>query len=297
MELPVRRAIESDREDMMRIARLTWGGYDYLPFAFDEWIKDPDCYTFGIEIDGHLVGLNNLRIIDNGRTGWMEGLRVHRDYRKHGLARLLTKHIVKFAEGIGVSRVRYSTDTTNDASLKLGQEVGMQRVFDMGVFWALTDKIEPVGKLGRRLAKADGKALYEQLSSNQDLVLNSTLVFDWKALEVSESSLSALEEKCQFWTTTRSGVLESFSVGLDRKEMKGTEWSFTIYADNNDAFLSHLAYQLSYARRHKYKGAMGIYPLQLRKALLASPLIPRGSRKRFALTLLEKQFIVNHTPS
>lgn len=297
MDLQVRRVAESDRDDMMRIARLTWGGYDYLPFAFDEWLKDPSCYTFGIEIDGHLVGLNNLRIIDDGRTGWMEGLRVHRDYRKHGLARVLTKHIVDFAKGTGVRRVRYTTDTTNDASLKLGEEVGMHRVFDMGVFWALTDKIEAVRKPGRKLTKAHGVSLYEQLLSNQDLVLNGTLIFDWKAVEVSRSSLSALEEKCQFWSTTRSGLLESFSVGLDRKEMKGTEWSFTIYAHDDEAFLSHLGHQLSYAKRHKYKGAMGIYPLQLRKALLASPLIPKGSRKRFALTLLETQFVVNPTPS
>ncbi len=237
MEPQIRRVTESDRDDMMRIARLTWGGYDYLPFAFDEWLKDPKCYTFGIEIDGHLVGLNNLRIIDDGRTGWMEGLRVHRDYRKHGLARLLTKHIVEFSEGTGVSRVRYTTDTTNDASLKLGEEVGMHRVFDMGVFWALTDKIEPVRKLGRKLTKMDGTSLYEQLLSSQDLVLNDMLIFDWKAVEVSRSSLSALEEKCQFWSTARSGLLESFSVGLDRKEMKGTEWSFTIYAHNDEAFL------------------------------------------------------------
>jgi hypothetical protein len=49
---------------MMKIARLTWGGYDYLPFAFDEWLIDPNCYTFGIEIGGRLIALNNLRIID-----------------------------------------------------------------------------------------------------------------------------------------------------------------------------------------------------------------------------------------
>lgn len=290
MEPRVREVAESDRDDMMKIARLTWGGYDYLPFAFDEWLADPNSHTFGIEIDGHLVALNNLRIIDEGCTGWMEGLRVHRDYRKRGLAKALTDHIVKFAAGTGVSRIRYTTDTTNHASLRLAQEAGMERKFDMGVFWLLTEQIEPTRNIGRRLVKVEADRLYDLLVSNPSLIPNNTLVFDWKAVEVSESALRIAGEKCQFWTCVRAGVLDSLSLGLDRKEMKATEWSFAIYAGSDEAFLSHLGYQLSYAKRHKYKGAMGTYPLQLRKALLSSPLIPKGGRRRFALTLLEKQF-------
>ncbi|RDE14350.1 MAG: hypothetical protein C4K47_04165 [Candidatus Thorarchaeota archaeon] len=290
MDYQVRRVTQSDREDVMTIARLTWGGYDYLPFAFDGWLQDPNCYTFGIEIDGHLVALNNLRLIDDRSTGWMEGLRVNRYHRKRGLARVLTKHIVEFAAETGVSRVRYTTDTTNAASLKLGQEVGMQRIFDMGVFWAGTDKIEPSGRPGRRLVNVNAETFYEQFLSSPDLVPNGTLIFDWKAVQVTKSSVLALEGKCRFWTSVRRGVLESFSLGLDRKEMKGIEWSFTVYANDDDAFLSHLGYHLSYAKKHKYNAAMGTYPLGFRKALLSSPMIPKESRRRFALTLLEKQF-------
>jgi hypothetical protein len=134
------------------------------------------------------------------------------------------------------------------------------------------------------------ETFYQQLITNPDLVPNGTLVFDWKAVQVTKSSVRALERKCQFWTNVHKGILESFSLGLDRKEMKGTEWSFTVYADDNDAFLLHLGYHLSHAKKRKYKAAMGIYPLRLRKALLSSPMVPKGSRKRFALTLLEKRF-------
>jgi GNAT superfamily N-acetyltransferase len=278
---------------MMKIARLTWGGYDYLPFAFDEWLIDPNCYTFGIEIDEHLIALNNLRIIDDGRTGWMEGLRVHRDFRKRGLAGALTDHIVEFAASTGVSRVRYTTDTTNRASLRLAEEVGMGRKLDMGVFWAPTVQADSDRKGGPRLTTVGAEKVHDLVLTNTGLIPLGILVFDWKAVDASESALRKVGEKCRLWANVRAGVLKSLSLGLDRKEMKETEWSFTIYADDNDGFLRHLSHHLSYAQKHGYRGAMGIYPLQFRKALLSSPVIPKGSKKRFALTLLEKQFIAH----
>jgi GNAT superfamily N-acetyltransferase len=297
MDLRIRRVTESDRYDMMKIARLTWGGYDYIPFVFDEWLVDPNCYTFGVEIDGHLIALNNLRIIDDGHTGWMEGLRVHRDFRKRGLAKALTNNMVEFAASTGVRRVRYTTDTTNHASLRLAEEAGMERKFDMGVFWAPPAQVDSVPKGGPRLVTVGAEELYNLVITNMELIPHSILVFDWKAVDISESALRKVGEKCRLCANVRGGVLKSLSLGLDRKEMKETEWSFTIYAEDNEGFLTHLNHHLSYAKKRSYKGAMGTYPLQFRKALLSSPILPKGSRKRFALTLLEKQFVVSPAPS
>jgi GNAT superfamily N-acetyltransferase len=92
----------SDKEDVLEIAKHTWEGHDYLPYFFDSWVQDKESHPTAIEKNGHVVALANLRVIDNGRTGWMEGLRVHPDYRGQGLASILTHHVVKLAREIPV---------------------------------------------------------------------------------------------------------------------------------------------------------------------------------------------------
>lgn len=71
-----------DRPFIEEIARLTWGGggEDYLARVFDEWLGDN---FYVLELDGKVVGTAKLTLLP-GEVGWLEGLRVHRDYRGKG---------------------------------------------------------------------------------------------------------------------------------------------------------------------------------------------------------------------
>ena len=119
----VRPLEESDLDDILEIAKHTWDGHDYLPYFFDAWLKDPDSHTAAIERDGHVIALANLRVIEDGRTGWMEGLRVHPDHQGEGLASHLTRHIVQQAEDLKVERLRYTTASVNEASFHLAESI------------------------------------------------------------------------------------------------------------------------------------------------------------------------------
>jgi len=125
---------ETDRDDILEIAKHTWEGHDYLPYSFESWLKDKNSHTAAIEQDGHVIALANLRVIEDGKTGWMEGLRVHPDHRGMGLAKALTNHVVQNAAELRLERIRYTTATDNLESLRLGESVGMSRRFNLGKY-------------------------------------------------------------------------------------------------------------------------------------------------------------------
>lgn len=106
-----------------------------MPSVIDEWLASPKCHTYGIEADGRIVAIGNLRLVDRNKTGWMEGLRVHPDYRRRGYADMLTQHFLSLGKALRVQRLRYTTAGNNRASLKLAKKAGFKRLFKMSAVW------------------------------------------------------------------------------------------------------------------------------------------------------------------
>ncbi len=74
MEPIIREVRPEDRSFIKEIAKLTWGGEDYLARVFDEWLGDN---FYALEVDGRVVGTAKLTLLP-GRVGWLEGLRMPR---------------------------------------------------------------------------------------------------------------------------------------------------------------------------------------------------------------------------
>src|SRR4030042_626925 len=126
MPMRIRKLRSSDRDDVMEISRHVWEGHDYLPSVFESWLNDENSHFYGVEQDVRVVAVANLRLLEGGRTGWMEGLRVHPDYRGKGYANAMTQFLVRKAEDLDVARLRYTTGDNNAASLRLASMAGFQ---------------------------------------------------------------------------------------------------------------------------------------------------------------------------
>src|SRR5947209_17601080 len=70
----VRRALPSDRDAMLRMTKDTWGGNDYLPYAWDEWLDRSSGHFMAAVVDGEVVGLQRATLMPDG-TAWLEGIR------------------------------------------------------------------------------------------------------------------------------------------------------------------------------------------------------------------------------
>ena len=106
MEAKVRSARPADKEPLMSFIKDIWGGHDYIPEVWDEWLKDEHGKMFVVEVEGKPVGMNRVRFLEDG-SAWFEGARVHPDFRGRGLASLLGENSMRLARerGIGIFRL------------------------------------------------------------------------------------------------------------------------------------------------------------------------------------------------
>lgn len=140
----IREARPEDKPFIEEIARLTWGGEDYLARVFDEWVKDGNFYV--LEVDGKVIGTAKLTLLP-GKVGWLEGLRVHPDYRGRGYGRLLHNFMLQLGEKLTqegkIEALEFATYFLNRESISLAERTGFRVKAKFFVFGARTEDFEP----------------------------------------------------------------------------------------------------------------------------------------------------------
>jgi GNAT superfamily N-acetyltransferase len=284
----IRPLKESDKEDILEIARHIWDGHDYIPYFFDAWLKDKDSHPVGIEYDGHIVALANLRVIDNGQTGWMEALRVHPNHRGKRLATTLTQYVVQLAKTIPVSRIRYITAVDNETSLHLAETVGMKRKFDLAVHWQENPTEIMWRSSGQPLLEVTAQDVHQDLIEARLLPFN-TIIYDWKALDATLDGLAKVGSIARFWVQKDAGKITSFSLGYAREGASGSEWGFTIYSKDAVGFLNHLSHHVNMASEMGCTSIFGAFDTNYLETLYSLDWIKLVEEdEEMALTLLER---------
>ena len=284
----VRKIRPSDHEAILEISKHIWDGHDYLPSVVDEWLKDPDSHTYGVEFDNRLVAIANLRVIEEGKTGWMEGLRVHQDHRGKGYADALTRHLIEKGEQLGVHRLRYTTATENEASLKIASNYAFSKVFEAGVFWHPNPKIRNKIAAHPDIRESNPKETYTLLKRNPSLIPHKTLIYDWKALEVSSKSLEIIGKTCRFFTTLKDGQADSLSLVYLRRQESQSIWMTTIYAKEPIGFMSQLCYDIDVAQDEGIRRMMCTYEIEHEETLRDCGLLS-NRRWHTNMVLLERR--------
>jgi N-acetylglutamate synthase-like GNAT family acetyltransferase len=246
MLVKIRKLRSSDRSDVMEISRHVWEGHDYLPGVFESWLNDENSHFYGVEVDDRVVAVANLRLLEGGRTGWMEGLRVHPDHRGKGYANEMTHFLVRKAEDLGVERLRYTTGDNNAASLKLASIAGFQRLLEKAVFWCVKPKKAPPVRGYLPLEEAKASRAFELLKTNPNLVLHGVLVYDWKALDSTPENFEEIGRDHRFFVALKNGKLDSMSLGHSRQDLEKT-YGFTVYANDSEGFLAQLSLNMTRA--------------------------------------------------
>jgi len=288
MGATIRRLRDSDRSDIVEISRHIWDGHDYLSSVVDKWLHDPNSHFYGTLVDGHVVAVGNLRLIEDGRTGWMEGLRVHPDYRGKGLANDVTRHIIREAERLGVQRLRYTTSTENVASLKIARMAGFSKVLRMAVSWLENPKwITEFGDYPP-IRKRSPETICSLLEMSPRIVPHGILIYEWKALDCNCQNLEDIGKTQLFYVAVKEKRVDSFSFGYARKESDQPWWIFTAYATDSYGFLSQLSHNLAIASKHGLNSIICTFETKFEETLKGIDLKSDEHRVTH-LVLLEKQ--------
>jgi N-acetylglutamate synthase-like GNAT family acetyltransferase len=266
MPVKIRKLRSADRSDVMEISRHVWEGHDYLPRVFESWLNDKDSHFYGVDVNGRVVAVANLRLLEGGRTGWMEGLRVHPDYRGKGYANEMTHFLVRKAEDLGVERLRYTTGDNNDASLRLASMAGFQKLLEKAVFWCVKPKKAPAVQDHLPIDEAKPEVAFELLKTNPSLVLHGVLVYDWKAVDSTPENFEGIGRDHVFYVGLRNGKLDSMSFGHSRQDLEKT-YGFTVYANDSQGFLAQLSSNMTRALELGSNSVMGTFERELEETL------------------------------
>ncbi len=143
----IREARPEDKPFIEEIARLTWDGEDYLARVFDEWLEDGGFYA--LEVDGKVVGTAKLTILP-GKVGWLEGLRVHPDYRGRGYGRKLHNFMLGLGERLAregkIEALEFATYFLSRESIAMAKRDGFYikaKFFNFGAKVADFEPEEP----------------------------------------------------------------------------------------------------------------------------------------------------------
>lgn len=85
-----------DYADILDISKNIWEGTDYLPKVFHKWVNDKNGCFLGLVKNDKVVALGKYTILPDGQ-GWLEGLRVHVDYRGQQLAHAIADMLFNIA--------------------------------------------------------------------------------------------------------------------------------------------------------------------------------------------------------
>ena len=150
-----------------------WGGHDYLPNVFDDWVADAASAFQAVEVDGVVVGVQRLRPYAQGLV-WYEGLRVASSHRRRGLARAMLASAIAEAREQGLGEMRLATG--NPDAVHLFESAGFKQLVDAR--WWRGARVEG-GESARIPEEAEAAKLWPLIAGTPGIELYHGVVADF----------------------------------------------------------------------------------------------------------------------
>ena len=127
-----RKLLHEDYDDILDISKDIWDGTDYLPAVYHKWVDDKGIFLGGIDVEKEkVVAVGKLSVLSDG-SGWLEGLRVHINYRGLKLGKRMTEEIlsraIKALEEGAINKVAFATHIGNVESINMMEKLNFKVV-------------------------------------------------------------------------------------------------------------------------------------------------------------------------
>jgi GNAT superfamily N-acetyltransferase len=214
-----RPALPMDTPDVMELTSTIWGGEDYVPHVWKDWLQDEGGLLAVAEYGGRVVGLSKLTRLAEGEW-WLEGLRVHPAYEGRGVASRLHDYLVDHWLENFSGALRLATGSHRKPVQHLSERSGFKRITELSNHQAdslhgATGKFTPLQE--SQLAEAEHFARYSPLAAFTGGLINS----NWHWCEPSATAFTAFlaQERAWWWRGRRGLIL------LNEEEDGGVLWA------------------------------------------------------------------------
>lgn len=205
----LRPARPADRTDVEALCAHIWGGEDYIPEVWEEWLADPEGELTVAELDGRVVGLAKLSHAAD-EEWWLEGLRVHPAYRRLGLARRIQAHQLEVAARLGAGVLRFATASYNRPVHRNAARDGFTRVAEFHMYAA---EALPGCLSLRMLGPEDLEAAWALVEKSSVRRAASGLYeVRWRWLKLTKERLAAHVAAGEVWGVDVNGSLAALAI-------------------------------------------------------------------------------------
>lgn len=125
-QITVRAARAEDKQAIVAFCQNTFSWGDYIAEAYDRWVNDANGFLLVGIVDDQPVALIHSMFLDD-RVAWMEGMRVHPNYRKLSVGSIVDAQARQIARERGCTIARLVTGMKNVAAQGLLAKQGYQR--------------------------------------------------------------------------------------------------------------------------------------------------------------------------
>ncbi|MEM3832752.1 MAG: GNAT family N-acetyltransferase [Thermoprotei archaeon] len=150
----IRLVTDSDKDFVMSYTSKTWEWGDYIGYVWDKWINDKNGQFVAIDVNGKAVAICHMDVIEGG-VAWLEGMRVHPDYRNKGFASILTSYCISIAKERGLSYAMLVTSSKNKPAQRVAEKLGFS------VMARYTNFKDEVKEFAKEESKAHRATLHE----------------------------------------------------------------------------------------------------------------------------------------
>lgn len=122
--MKIRPARSSDREEVLSFCVNTFSWGDYIDRVWNYWYRTGRLLV--MEDGGRKIAMSHVELCPDGKSMWLEGVRVHPDYRRSGVATRLMEKMLEYGRQRGAREASAIVDVTNVASQRMVEKNGFE---------------------------------------------------------------------------------------------------------------------------------------------------------------------------
>lgn len=209
----LRDALPEDKQAVIAFCSRTWRHYgDFIPRVWDRWIAEKSGRLIVAEVDGRPVGIAKITDLGQGEI-WLEGLRVHRNWRRKGIATRITEEILRTIKRLEPKAVRYCTAASNKVSRRIGEKSGFKILARFRYYWRRSAK----GSIfGHHATSRDLNRIVEFIKNSRFLRLSNGLISEgWILREFNRDLIKRYIDQARVIISLENGKISGVGIYPD----------------------------------------------------------------------------------
>jgi GNAT superfamily N-acetyltransferase len=128
MDFRIRDARAADKETIAAFTQDTFDWGDYVEAAFDRWLAEPDGkLVVAVDDDDRPVAMGRGAMLSSTEL-WLQGARVHPEWRRRGIASAIDDTIEAWALGYNAQVSRLAVEDWNTPARRQVERIGMRTI-------------------------------------------------------------------------------------------------------------------------------------------------------------------------